>query len=212
MNRHDRRAAEAQARAASAQIDKGFEAYRAQAKRAFRDLDDKKIGEYWMRGQAWTATGADAMVVHRPGETPERHDDDIAVSATYGDLKFKAFISKPLLHEGTEHWRNFITDFAANNKPHDPRAGSRTFILRILIEQSHTRGDEAAMMVAAIGWLTATSPAGPLFEGGESPPRIHYEITDITDGAGRRGQNFRLVLNNAPDAPLPEWVKTAPRY
>jgi hypothetical protein len=45
-----------------------------------------------------------------------------------------------------------------------------------------------------------------------SLPRIHYEITDITDGAGRRGQNFRLVLNNAPDEPLPEWVKTAPRY
>jgi hypothetical protein len=205
MNRQERRAEAARARAASAKIDKGFEDYRAQARRAFPGIDDKKIGEAWMRGQIWTAIGADAMIIHCPGEAPARHDDDVTVSATWGALEFKAFISRKLLHESIEQWGKFITDFAAGDSLHDPRAYTRAVILHILIEQRHVRGDGATMLVAAIAWLTATlSAAKTLFGAGRSPRRIHHQITDTTDG-----QNFRMVLDSS-DGPFPEWIKTAP--
>jgi hypothetical protein len=70
MNQHERRAAEARARAA--QADKGFDIYSARARRAFPDIDDKTIGEGWMRGQAWAVSGIKRILIHRPDEAPIR--------------------------------------------------------------------------------------------------------------------------------------------
>lgn len=66
------------------------------------------------------------------------------------------------------------------------------------------------MMVAAFAWLIAGSPAGEVFTRADCPySRFHYEITDIEDDTGRRGQNFRLVLGKAGE-PLPGIVHTVP--
>jgi hypothetical protein len=61
MNRHERRAAEARARAA--QKDKGFDDYKAEARRVRPRISDRELGEAWMRGQAFTASGAESMVI-----------------------------------------------------------------------------------------------------------------------------------------------------
>jgi hypothetical protein len=52
-----------------------------------------------MRGQAWDASGAQGMVIHKDGDTPQRSANDIRVSVSYGDMAFKAFISPELLRQ-----------------------------------------------------------------------------------------------------------------
>jgi hypothetical protein len=66
MNRHERRAAEARARAA--QKDKGFENYQAEARRVHPKISDRELGEAWMRGQVFTGSGADSVVIHETGQ------------------------------------------------------------------------------------------------------------------------------------------------
>jgi hypothetical protein len=103
MNRHERRAAEVRARAAGK--DKGFEALVRQARRSFSTISDRAVGEAWMRGEAWKASGAEGMTIHSIGEAPAPHQpDDIHVSLAYGDLRFKAIVPLRLLRQQIDGW------------------------------------------------------------------------------------------------------------
>ena len=191
MNRHDRRAAEAKARAA--EIEKGFAGYRAQARRAFPSISDRDLGEGWMRGQAWAAGGADGMIIHRPGIPAVHNAGDVLVSMTYGKLKFRAIVDPQLLRQSGVQWGQVLNSTLAPET--DKRGATRHFILDRLVNQHHSDGDTAGMMVAAFAWLIAGSPAGEVFTRADCPySRFHYEITDIEDDTGRRGQNFRGSL------------------
>jgi hypothetical protein len=203
MNRHERRAA--------ASADKGFGGYRAQARRASPDISDRELGEAWMRGQAWSASGAEGMAVHERGEPSRaRRDDDVLVSMSHGSgMHFKAWIAPDLLRVSVAQWGRVLDE--ALKPGLDRRGMSRCFILDRLVKQ-HYDGDTAGMMVAAIAWLIAGSPAGEIFMATDCPhTRFHYEITDIADDSGRRGQNFRLVLGHA-DEPLPDLVHVMPPH
>lgn len=135
MNRHERRAAEARARAAA--VDKGFAGYCAQARRAFPFIRDRDLGEAWMRGQVWSASGADGMVIHKKGEPTVRNATDILVSMTYGSLKFRAVADPDLLHACVAEWERVLEllEPAA-----DRREASRRFILAGLVKQRHDSG------------------------------------------------------------------------
>jgi hypothetical protein len=213
MNRHERRAAEARARAAS--MDKGFSSYRAQARRAFPDITDRDLGESWMRRQAWLASGIDCVVIHKKGENPiARSTSDVVVSVAYGSLEFRAVIDPDLFRVGAAGWERKLAaglDAGMFEPGDDRREVSRRFILGCLVTQRYGEVD-AARMAAAVSWLIAGSPAGEIFTGADCPfTRFHYEITDIEDDSGRRGQNFRLVLGSA-DEPLPDVVHVLPPH
>jgi hypothetical protein len=207
MNRHERRANEAQARAAG--MDKGFGGYRAQARRASPNISDRELGEAWMRGQAWSASGADGMVIHKKGEPAPRGANDVTVSMTYGSLRFKAFVNPGLLRSGVAQWGQVLDELLV---PEPKRRGmSRSFILDRLVTQHCTDGDTAGMMVAAIAWLIA-GVLSAIFMATDCPYTLfHYEITDIVDDNGRRGQDFRLVLDTAGE-PLPDVVHEMPPH
>jgi hypothetical protein len=209
MNRHDRRATEAQARAAS--VDKGFEEYCAQARRAFHLISDQQLGAGWMHCQACTASGADAMMIHADGAPPKHSDDDVIISVSYGSLRFKAFIGKQLLHEAIKDWGRVMNETAAKYLTHNTRAFSRGFILKLLAEQGYlVAGHDAGALAGAIAWVAATSSAGSIITEDCPYTRLHYEISDIVDAeTGRRGHNFRLLIDNT-DAPIPDWVKEMP--
>ncbi len=197
----------------AAQADAGFEKFRAQAKRTFEGMSDRDIGEAWMRGSAWTASGAEAMVIHKPGQTPRRSESDIHVSLRYGALAFEAFISPELLREAIDGWQRGAAEWIANvekqtGRRHGLREMTRHTILKELIEHNHGRGDTAAMLTGATGWLATTGPAGDVITKFDAKA-LHYEITDIADSAGRPGHNFRLVLN-CDDEPLPDWIQEMP--
>jgi hypothetical protein len=211
MNRHERRAQAAQTR-----LDKGFEEFQRQAKRTFAAMSDRDIGAAWMRGQAWEASGAEAMVLHKPGETRKRSDTDIRVSVTYGNLKFRAFVTLEDFTQIVGQWPQIVDEFNATverqgGKRHDTREATRGLILKEMIHYDHVQGEPAAALTAAIGWLATTSPAGGIFTRADVPYRaLHYEITDIMMD-GRRANNFRLVLGNwEDDEPLPEVVRATP--
>ena len=91
MNRKDCRRAEAQQRRMGATTDKGFEQYRALLRQAYSKSSDREIGEGWMRGEAAAVSGVDGMFIHPTGEAPPTpRNDDIRLSANYGQQSFKA--------------------------------------------------------------------------------------------------------------------------
>jgi hypothetical protein len=132
MNRHERRAATS--------ADKGFGGYRAQARRASPDVSDRELGEAWMRGQAWSASGAEGMAVHEKGEPSRaRRDDDVLVSMSYGSgLHFKAWIAPDLLRVSVAQLGRVLDE--ALKPGLDRRGMSRCFILDRLVKQ-HYDGD-----------------------------------------------------------------------
>ena len=212
MNRHERRAAEARARARAAGKDKGFDAFVRQARRSFSQIPDRTVGEAWMRGQAWEASGADAMVIHPTGQPRGRLPDDMQVSLSYGALRFKAFIAPTMLREAVEGWGKlveFVIKEAAKEGTHasDQRHVTRCCIIEWLIDHAYVDGDTAALLTSAVLWLATTTPAGQSIGDYKS---VHYEITDILDPTGRKGNNFRLVLGQEQDEPIPGWVNEVP--
>ena len=94
MNQHEERAAG---------VDAGFTDYRAQAQRAFPKISDREMGEAWMRGQAWAASGAKSMVVRERGGAPEPSAADVGVSARYGDLELKVYVNPEELRAISRH-------------------------------------------------------------------------------------------------------------
>jgi hypothetical protein len=183
-------------RARAASMDKGFAGYGAQARRVFLSISDRDLGEGWMRGQAWSASAADGMVIHKKGEPAVRSATDIVVSMTYGSLKFKAVVDPDRLRDCVAEWQRVLDEVLEPGA--DRREASRRFILDRLVKQQYVDGDAVGTMTAAFAWLIAGSPAGQIFTKSDCPfTRLHYEITDIEDDTGRRGQNFRLVLGSA---------------
>ena len=85
MNRHERRAAEAETR-------NSFRQYEALYRRAFNKVDDRNIGESWMRGAAAAADNIDGMILHSTHEAPPPRDQcDVTLSAAYGPQQFVAY-------------------------------------------------------------------------------------------------------------------------
>jgi hypothetical protein len=209
MNRHERRAAEARARGAGA--DKGFDRYRAQARRAFPKVDDRQLGEAWMRSQAFTASGAAFHVIHKKGEPRTSADGDWTISLKYGPLAFKAVITPALFKECIDEWKNNIIPEMQKAGRHNLRSAARAYIIEMLVSYQHTDGDTAALVVAAVAWLAATSEVGFMITAADNAVQsVHYEITDIVGPNGERGNNFRLMLNYDPDDPTSESMAKAP--
>jgi len=188
MNRHDRRAQEAQTR-------KSFTDYDAIYRRAFKKADDREIGEGWMRGAEAEANGIKAMIIHPTHEPPPpRSACDIELSAAYGEQKFQAFTKAEYLTTLQAGWPKFLD--AARTQPDapvtdDPRRDARAMIFEnIVTNHQYASGLFSAITASAIIWLARTSPVGVAI--GESHKRIHYEITD-TETPGVR--NYRLMLS-----------------
>jgi hypothetical protein len=204
MNRHERRVAEARMRqrrrAESSGLDAGFEAYRDKVREVYTTVTEREIGESWMRGEAWAASEADAMIIHRRGETRRHGDDDLTISAKYGSISFTAYVEPNMIGEMVNDWDLIIHDMLDGKQRRDPREGTRATILLFLLEHRYTDGDAAAFLTYAIVWLAATSLAGSAITTPDSPVRrLHYEISDITGPQGQRGQNFRLILSQTDD-------------
>jgi hypothetical protein len=210
MNRHERRAAEARARAA--QKDKGFDEYKAEARRASPGISDRELGEAWMHGQAFTASGAEAVIIHELDQAPQRPtDNDWQISLAYEALSFKAFIPVALFDRGIADVEKHIVPVLRSHGAKDMRASARQWLLDMLIEnRGKTDGTIAAIMAATVGWLVKTSDIGGTLIEASSPVRsIHYDITTF-EHAGRRALNFRLVLGHDHNSEIPDWIKTMP--
>jgi hypothetical protein len=195
-NRHERRAAEARAKA-GASIDKGFAQYRNLYQQAFKKVFEREIAEGYMRGEAAAIDGVEGMILHPVGEKPAAASGtDILLSASYKSQAFKARTAAAHLPALIDIWPQFLQELGGGNTPAtgDPRHDARAFIFDIIVG-NHWQGDATIATVtgAAIAWLAATSPAGVVL--GHSHRGVHYEITDIpTETDGRRRRNFRLVL------------------
>jgi hypothetical protein len=212
MNRQQRRAAEAQARKA-AQTDKGFDDYKVEARQASPGISDRELGEAWMRGQAFTASGAESMVIHLVGEQPRPpSDDDWLISLAYASLSFKAFMPAALFDQAiADVEKHVITAMQAKGVV-DLRAEARQWLLDMLLEnKGKTDGNIAALMAATVGWLVKSSTViAPFISQARGPIRsLHYDITTFMVD-GRRALNFRLLLGVGRGGTIPDWVKTAP--
>jgi hypothetical protein len=191
MNRHERRAAEAQTR-------DSFKNYEALYRRAYEKVDDRHIGESWMRGAAAEASGIDSMILHPSGEAPPRRDQcDLELSAAYGSQRFVAFAKSEFLETLEKQWPAFLD--AVRDDPNDrvtgdERSNAREFIFEmIMTNQPYADSRLAVLTASAIVWLARGSPVGPAI--GNSHKRIHYEITEIgTAPDGRKMRNYRLIL------------------
>jgi hypothetical protein len=102
MNRHERRAAEAQVR-------DSFKNYDALYRRAFKNVDDRDIGESWMRGAAAEAGGIKGMILHPPNEAPPPLDQcDLELSAAYGSQQFIAHATSEHVKTLEAQWPAFM--------------------------------------------------------------------------------------------------------
>jgi hypothetical protein len=172
------------------------------------------MGEAWMRSQAWTVSGADGMVIHEKGKAPERSAADVRVSAHYGDLKFKVWVSPEVLRDNITAWAKMLSNLSIPAA--ERRSESKQYVLDHLAKQRQSNGDKTAIAMAALAWLIADSPMGDFITKPDSPCRhFHYEITDAPDRdeGRRRGFNFRLILGDAreiDDAFIRELTATCP--
>jgi hypothetical protein len=210
VNRQQRRAAEAQARKA-AQSDKGFEDYKAQARRASPSISDRGLGEAWMRGQAFTASGAESMVIHEIGQAPQPpSSDDWLIMLTYESVSFKAFVPARLFDEGIANLEKYVIPMLHAKGVVDLRAEARQYLLDMLVENKGiTDGNIAALMAATVGWLVKSSDIGQFITRDNLPRTLHYNITTFMVD-GRRAVNFRLLLGIGHDGTIPDWVKAMP--
>src|SRR5206468_1178593 len=123
MNRHDRRAAEAQTR-------HSFQNYDALYRQAFKKVDDRDIGESYMRGAAAEADNIAGMILHPTGEAPPPRDQcDITISAAYGPQRFVAHAKSDYLKTLEQGWPAFVDKIrklpdspATGDMRHDARA------------------------------------------------------------------------------------------
>ena len=199
MNRKDCRRAEAQQRRMGATTDKGFEQYRALFRQAYSKSSDREIGEGWMRGEAAAVSGVDGMFIHPTGEAPPTpRDDDIRLSANYGQQSFKARTAANYLSELVNIWPEFLRQSreAGIELPttSDERHDAREFIFSMIVGNYWQANPKLATVTAgAIAWLATTSPAGVAI--GHSHHGVHYEITDLPfELHQRKSRNFRLML------------------
>lgn len=186
MNRHDRRAQEAQAR-------KSFEDYASAFRKAFKKVDDREIGEGWMRGAKAEADDIKGMVIHPPGEPPPPASAcDISLSAAYGAQRFDAVTRSewlPVLQSEWPRFREQLIGIPDTPVTDDIRHDARGFLFDTLMSnRQYESGMYAALAAGAIVWLARTSAIGIAI--GDSHKGIHYEITDT----GPTGRNFRLIL------------------
>lgn len=196
-NRHERRAAEARARAAQgASLDRNYEAYRARYQQAYRKTFERDIAESFMRGEAAAASGVDGMFIHPAGKSPPQPcDDDVLLSVSYGPQVFKARTASGHLATMVAGWPRFVEEVRKSGSDivtDDERHDAREFIFQTVLENRQWDPTIAALAASAIAWLASTSPAGAV--AGRSHKEIHYEITDNPTGAdGRKSRNFRLM-------------------
>ena len=176
--------------------DQGFAEFRRRAKYSFPGMRDQDIRSAWKRGSA-------KVHVLR---CQCQDASDIYVSLSYGALHFKSVVGHEKLHELVDKWQHQIVGDA------DPRAYTKTAILKCLIGQDHQ--EYAVTITAATLWLAMTALAqqttvtwDAISDG--TYKGVHYEITEIADRNGRHGHNFRLVLM-PDDEPLPDLVHTLP--
>jgi hypothetical protein len=179
--------------------DKGFEQYQEMFRRAYSKSSEREIGEGFMRGEAAAASGVDGMVIHPTGEAPPPlRDDDIRLSASYGEQCFKARAAASYLPTLVNLWPDFLRQMRkAGIKPpttDDKRHDAREFIFSMIVDnQWQLNPTIAAATAGAIAWLATTSPAGVAV--GQSHRSIHYEITDLPfEVHQRKSRNFRLML------------------
>jgi hypothetical protein len=210
MNRHERRAAGAQARKA-AHTDHGFADFSAHLRQVRAKLSDREIGESWMRSEAFKVAGADSILVHEIGQQPKQSDDDWLISLAYETLRFKAYVPAAVFERSIGDIEKHIVPTLAAKTFEAKRAGARQFLFDMLLENKGlTDGTMAAWMAATIGWLVKTSDIGEMISAaGVQYRSLHYEITTPTF-SGRKALNFRLVLQEGHDDTLPDWVKQMP--
>jgi hypothetical protein len=192
MNRHARRAAEAQTR-------NSFKQYDALYRRAFKKVDERDIGESWMRAAAADAGNIKGMVLHPTNEAPPpREACDVEISAAYGPQRFVAYAKSDYIATLEQSWPAFvdiIRKIGGNPLTGDMRCDARQFVFEMIVTNvPYSDATLAALTASAIVWLAATSAAGDAV--GRSHKHIHYEITDTGPAAppGSGARNFRLML------------------
>jgi hypothetical protein len=188
MNRHERRAAEAQTR-------NSFKDYDALYRRAFKKVDAREIGESWMRGAAAEADNIHGVIIHQQNEAPPPRDQcDLRLSASYGPQQFVAYAKSEHFHKIEEQWPAFI-DTVRRVEPDSPitcdmRHDARQIVFEmIMTNRPYSDGAMAALTASAIVWLARTSPVAVAV--GSSHKSIHYEITDI--GTAPDGRKMRIT-------------------
>jgi hypothetical protein len=182
----------------AAGVDTGFTDYRAQAQRAFPKISDRDLGNAWMRGQAWAASGAKSMVVRERGGAPEPSAADVCVSARYGDTELQVFVNPEELRDCIAAWERVL------NKESVPKAERQTvseqYVLAHLVHQDQGDGRKTGVAMAALAWLIAGSPIGDAITKPDSLyRRFHCEITDPPDDDGGRPE-FHFVCGLTANA------------
>lgn len=179
----------------------GFAEYAAELRSIFPHLSDQDIGKAWMRGEWAKAQGFDTLLVHRPGEKPRRHEDEIHLALIYGDKAFRAVIPPDLVEELISGWERTLKEVAM------PPAGEERWFTFYAVKHgllTNAIGDTpgvvehaGAIMVAGTLWLIFTGEMGPAIRESKHR-RFTYQITDKplppdAPPGTRIRQNWRLL-------------------
>jgi hypothetical protein len=120
--------------------DKGFEQYQEMFRRAYSKSSEREIGEGFMRGEAAAASGVDGMIIHPTGEAPPPlRDDDIRLSASYGEQSFKGRVAASYYSKLVDIWPGFVRDMRKRGLGQDvitddARHDAREFIFSMIVE------------------------------------------------------------------------------
>src|SRR5262249_50690470 len=121
-----------------ATTDKGFEQYRELFRKAYSKSSEREIGEGFMRGETAAASGVGGMIIHPTGEAaPSPRDDDIRLSASYGQQSFKARAAASYFPKLVDIWPDFLRQArkAGIELPvtGDKRHDAREFIFSMIV-------------------------------------------------------------------------------
>lgn len=84
--------------------DPGFEGYRATLRSIFAGVTDREAGEAWMRGQEWTASRSNILVLHQTGEKADPDGDKITIGIVYGKHAFAVAVPVTQIDHLVEEW------------------------------------------------------------------------------------------------------------
>ena len=178
MNRHKRRKA---AKMSGAGMDPGFDRFRDELRSAFPAMDDRTVGEAWMRKEVFNVPfGSPEEWKHMPGA--------VTIQLTYKNSTISAGVPNHEVQGCIDKWDEVIRRIS----PKDPRGDTRDALVNTLATNKHNDEHSAYVLCCGALWLARTSEAGTFVQEhlNKGDCGLKWEITFVSKGQF----NFRLHL------------------
>lgn len=178
MNRHERRKA---AKTSGAGIDPGFNRFRDELLSTFPTMDDRTIGESWMRSDVFKVPfGTPNDWKHIPGT--------VTIQLVFKNSTISAAVPNPEVQGCISKWDEVIQRVSSD----DPRGDTKDALVHTLATNKHNDEGSAYVLCCGALWLAATSEASSVVRNllADGDCGFKWEITTISKGK----VNFRLHL------------------